>query len=81
METQSTFLAYVFTKTSHMSHRPSTHSSLPAWHSPYQPVHTIIHVPEYSLRAPAHYHIHACSPTQTPSRIIITHLCNKTANM
>ena len=65
MATQSTYLDYVFTKTSHMNHRPSkalvdtrTDCSPPVSHSRYQPDHTIIHVPECSLRTSAHYHTH-----------------------
>ena len=88
MATQCTYLDYVFTKTSHMNHRPSkalvdtrTDCSPPVSHSRYQPDHTIIHVPEYSLRTSAHYHIHMCLPIHTSSRIIITHSCNKTTNM
>ena len=89
MATQSTFLAYVFTKTSHMNHRLSkglvytrTHSSLPALHSPYQPVHynhscAWVLTPYSSTLS----YTYVFTYTYTLSRIIFTHSCNKTTNI
>ena len=52
--------------------------SLPISNLPSYPVHTIIHIPEHTLRIPAYFHIGTYS--YILSHPIITQSCNKTMN-
>ena len=57
LDTQTLFWGML--RLSALSPARSTATS-PTLRPRYQPDHTIIHVPEYSLRTSAHYHIHMC---------------------